>query len=146
MPSRRCRQLQSFRTAASNASRSSVVPGKMLGGHDPTPTYFTPGIAQRPWTNGCGSVADRVTTQGPSGDASNVTTALKERRRPMRGVKSSHTAASFVVGHALMRNICRGFYRVILPPHTSEWRHASVERMAVEGAAGGNTLLRRSRW
>jgi hypothetical protein len=29
----------------------------------------------------------------------------------MRGVKSSHPAASFVVGHALMRNICRGFYR-----------------------------------
>ena len=38
---------------------------------------------------------------------------LKERLRPMRGMKSTHSTAVFVVGHALVRNICRGFYRVL---------------------------------
>jgi transposase, IS6 family len=38
---------------------------------------------------------------------------LKERLRPMRGLKSASSAAIFVRGHALMRNIRRGFYRVI---------------------------------
>src|SRR3984893_16172349 len=33
---------------------------------------------------------------------------LKERLRPMRGLKSVHSAAVFVVGHALVRNIRRG--------------------------------------
>jgi transposase, IS6 family len=37
---------------------------------------------------------------------------LKERLRPMRGLKSSRSAAVFVVGHALVRNICRGFYHI----------------------------------
>src|ERR671939_792139 len=38
---------------------------------------------------------------------------LKERLRPMRGLKSVPSAAIFVRGHALMRNIRRGFYRVV---------------------------------
>jgi transposase, IS6 family len=37
---------------------------------------------------------------------------LKERLRPMRGLKSLSSAAIFVRGHALIRNIRRGFYRV----------------------------------
>jgi transposase, IS6 family len=41
---------------------------------------------------------------------------LKERLRPMRGLKSSRSAAVFVVGHALVRNICRGFYRIAQAP------------------------------
>jgi transposase, IS6 family len=41
---------------------------------------------------------------------------LKDRLRPMRGLKSSRSAAVFVVGHALVRNICRGFYRIAEPP------------------------------
>src|SRR5215510_836935 len=38
---------------------------------------------------------------------------LKERLRPMRGMKSTHSTAVFVVGHALVRNIYRGFNRVL---------------------------------
>src|SRR5215469_14291496 len=38
---------------------------------------------------------------------------LKERLRPMRGLKSVASAAIFVRGHALMRNIRRGFYRLV---------------------------------
>ena len=38
---------------------------------------------------------------------------LKERLRPMRGLKSAASAAIFVRGHALMRNIRRRFYRVV---------------------------------
>jgi transposase-like protein len=37
----------------------------------------------------------------------------KERLRPMRGLKSVVSAAIFVRGHALMRNIRRGFYRIV---------------------------------
>ena len=37
---------------------------------------------------------------------------LKERLRPMRGHKSVASAAIFLRGHALMRNIRRGFYRI----------------------------------
>src|SRR4030088_1141393 len=37
---------------------------------------------------------------------------LKERLRPMRGLKSVASAAIFMGGHALMRNIRRGFYRI----------------------------------
>ena len=38
---------------------------------------------------------------------------LKERLRPMRGLKSVASAAIFMCGHALMRNIRRGFYRIV---------------------------------
>jgi IS6 family transposase len=38
---------------------------------------------------------------------------VKERLRPMRCVKSVLSAAIFTRGHALMRNIRRGFYRVV---------------------------------
>jgi transposase, IS6 family len=38
---------------------------------------------------------------------------LKERLRPMRGLKSVVSAAIFMRGHALMRNIRRGFYRIV---------------------------------
>jgi IS6 family transposase len=38
---------------------------------------------------------------------------LKERLRPMRGLKSAASAAIFISGHALMRNIRRRFYRVV---------------------------------
>jgi len=38
---------------------------------------------------------------------------LKERLRPMRGLKSVTSAAIFIRGHALIRNIRRRFYRVV---------------------------------
>ncbi len=38
---------------------------------------------------------------------------LKERLRPMRGLKSVASAAIFRRGHALMRNIRREFYRIV---------------------------------
>src|SRR3982075_416054 len=38
---------------------------------------------------------------------------LKERLRPMRGLKCVASAAIFTRGHALMRDIRRGFYRVV---------------------------------
>jgi transposase-like protein len=38
---------------------------------------------------------------------------LKERLRPMRGLKAVASAAIFTRGHTLMRNIRRGFYHVI---------------------------------
>ena len=41
---------------------------------------------------------------------------LEERLRPMRGLKSVRSAAVFVVGHALVRNIRRGFYRITEAP------------------------------
>jgi hypothetical protein len=37
---------------------------------------------------------------------------LKERLKPMRGLKSVRSDAVFVVGHGLVRNIRRGFYRI----------------------------------
>jgi transposase-like protein len=43
---------------------------------------------------------------------------VKERLRPMRGLKSISSAAIFTRGQALMRNIRRGFYQVVeaVPP------------------------------
>jgi transposase, IS6 family len=43
---------------------------------------------------------------------------LKERLRPMRGLKSVASAAISMRGHALMRNIRRGLYRIVesVPP------------------------------
>jgi transposase-like protein len=43
---------------------------------------------------------------------------LEERLRPMRGLKSLRSAAMFVLGHALVRNVRPGFYRVVesVPP------------------------------
>ena len=41
---------------------------------------------------------------------------LKERLRPMRGLKSQRSTAVFVVGHALVRNIWRGFYCIAEAP------------------------------
>jgi IS6 family transposase len=41
---------------------------------------------------------------------------LKERLRPMRGLKSVSSAAVFVVGHAQVRNIRRGFYGIAEAP------------------------------
>jgi IS6 family transposase len=43
---------------------------------------------------------------------------LKERLRPMRGLKSVASAAMFMRGHALVRNIRRRFYRIVesVPP------------------------------
>jgi IS6 family transposase len=38
---------------------------------------------------------------------------LKERLRQMRGLKSLASAAIFMRGHALVRNIRRGFYRIV---------------------------------
>jgi transposase-like protein len=38
---------------------------------------------------------------------------VKERLRPMRGLKSVASAAIFMRGHALMRNIRRGFYPIV---------------------------------
>ena len=38
---------------------------------------------------------------------------LKERLRPIRGLKSVASAAVFMRGHALMRNIRRRFYRIV---------------------------------
>jgi transposase-like protein len=38
---------------------------------------------------------------------------LKERLRPMRGLKSVASAAILTRGHALMRNIRLGFYRLV---------------------------------
>ena len=38
---------------------------------------------------------------------------LKERLRPMRGLKSVVSVAIFMRGHALMRNLRRGFYRIV---------------------------------
>jgi transposase-like protein len=38
---------------------------------------------------------------------------LKERLRPMRGLKAVASAAIFMRGHALMHNIRRGFYRIV---------------------------------
>jgi hypothetical protein len=49
--------------------------------------------------------------------ALNVTTGfLKERLRPMRGLKSVRSVSVFVVGHGLVRNIRRGFYRIAEAP------------------------------
>jgi transposase-like protein len=38
---------------------------------------------------------------------------LKERLRPMRGLKSVASAAMFMGGHSLMRNIRHRFYRIV---------------------------------
>ena len=38
---------------------------------------------------------------------------VKERLRPMRGLKSVASATIFTRGHALVRNVERGFYQVV---------------------------------
>src|SRR6266498_5647428 len=93
---------------APSSSRPSLRLGRHPVGSSPTkaasyrPTLATavPGVRHR---------TGRYRTNGIERDHG----FLKERLRPMRGLKSVASAAIFMRGHALMLNIRRGFYRVI---------------------------------
>ena len=37
---------------------------------------------------------------------------LKQRLRPMRGIKTDAGTRTVIAGHALVQNICRGFYEL----------------------------------
>jgi transposase, IS6 family len=84
--------------AATGTTPRRVITDK-AGAYPPALATGVPGVLHR---------TGRYRTNGIERDHG----FLKERLRPMRGLKSSRSAAVFVVGHALVRNICRGFYRI----------------------------------
>jgi IS6 family transposase len=85
--------------AASRTTPRRVITDK-AGAYPPALALVLPGVLHR---------TGRYRTNGIERDHG----FLKERLRPMRGLKSLVSAAIFVRGHALIRNIRRGFYPVI---------------------------------
>src|SRR5712691_709276 len=85
---------------------SGTTPRRVItdkaGAYPPALAAAVPGVLHR---------TGRYRTNGIERDG-----FLKERLRPMRGLKSRRSTAVFVVGHALVRNICRGFYRITEAP------------------------------
>jgi transposase-like protein len=83
---------------------SSTTPRRVItdkaGAYPPALALLVPGAVHR---------TGRYRTNGIERDHG----FLKERLRPMRGLTSFSSAAIFVRGHALVRNIRRGFYRVV---------------------------------
>ena len=85
------------RAIASSGTRPRRVITDKAGAYPPALAAIVPGVRHR---------TGRYRTNGIERDHG----FLKERLRPMRGLKSIRSANVFVVGHALVRNICRGFY------------------------------------
>src|SRR5215472_4131812 len=83
---------------------SSTTPGRVIT--DKAATYLPALAAAVP---GALHRTGRYRTNGLERDHG----FLKERLRPMLGVKSAASAAIFMRGHALMRNIRRGFSRLV---------------------------------
>jgi len=87
------------RASASSGTTPRRVITDKSGAYPPALAAALPGVLHR---------TGRYRTNGIERDHG----FLKERLRPMRGLKSVASAAIFTCGHALMRNICRRFYRV----------------------------------
>jgi transposase, IS6 family len=85
--------------ASSGITPRRVVTDK-AGAYPPALAAAVPGVLHR---------TGRYRTNGIERDHG----FLKERLRPMRGLKSVVSAGIFTRGHALVRNIHRGFYRVV---------------------------------
>jgi transposase-like protein len=83
---------------------SGTTPGRVItdkaATYPPALAATVPGVLHR---------TGRCRTNGIERDHGFV----KERLRPMRGLKSVASAAIFMHGHALMRNIRRSFYRIV---------------------------------
>jgi transposase, IS6 family len=88
--------------ASSGTTPRRVITDK-AGAYPPALAAAVPGVLHR---------TGRYRTNGIERDHG----FLKERLRPMRGLKSRRSTAVFVVGLALVRNICRGFYRITEAP------------------------------
>jgi IS6 family transposase len=88
--------------ASSGTTPRRVITDK-AGAYPPALAVTMPGVLHR---------TGRYRTNGIERDNG----FLKERLRPMRGLKSSRSATVFVIGHALVRNIGRGFYRIAEAP------------------------------
>jgi transposase-like protein len=91
------------RAIASSRTMPRRVITDKAGAYPPALAAAVPGVLHR---------TGRYRTNGIERDHG----FLKERLRPMRGLKSVRSAAVFVVGHALVRNIRRGFYRITEAP------------------------------
>ncbi len=85
--------------AASGTTPRRVITDK-AGTYPPALAVAVPGVLHR---------TGRYRTNGIERDHG----FLKERLRPMRGLKSVASAVIFARGHALIRNVRRGFYRVV---------------------------------
>jgi transposase, IS6 family len=85
--------------AASGTTPHRVIADK-AGTYPPALAVAVPGVLHR---------SGRYRTNGIERDHG----FLEERLRPMRGLKSVSSAAIFMRGHALIRYIRRGFYRVV---------------------------------
>jgi transposase-like protein len=85
---------------ASTGTRPRRVITDKAGASPPALAVAVPGVLQR---------TGRYRTNGIERDHG----FLQERPRPMRGLKSVTSAAIFARGRALLRNICRGLYRVV---------------------------------
>src|SRR6266699_976911 len=98
-------------SASSGTTPRRVITDKAAT-YPPTLAAAVPGVLHR---------TSRYRTNGIERDHG----FLKERLRPMRGLKSRRSTAVFVVGHALVRHICRGFYRITEAPrrllHAWSW-------------------------
>ena len=88
------------RAIASTGTTPRRVISDKAGSYPPSLAVIIPGVLHR---------TGRYRTNGIERDHG----FLKERLRPMRGLKSVVSAATFARGHALVRNIRRGFYRVV---------------------------------
>ena len=93
-----CRFFESA-IAASGTTPRRVITDKAAS-YPPALAAVVPGVLHR---------TGRYRTNGIERDHG----FLKERLRPMRGLKSVASAAIFMRGHALMRNIRQGFYRIV---------------------------------
>lgn len=87
-------------TIASSGTTPRRVITDTAGTYPPALAVAEPGVLHR---------TGRYRTNGIERDHG----FLKERLRPMRGLKSVTSAAILTRGHALMRNIRRRFYRVV---------------------------------
>jgi len=88
------------RAIASTGTTPRRVITDKAGSYPPALSAIVPGVLHR---------TGRYRTNGIERDHG----FLKQRLRPMRGLKSVTSAAIFTRGHALMRNIRRGFYRLV---------------------------------
>jgi transposase-like protein len=88
------------RAMASSGTQPRRVITDNAGTYPPALATVLPGVRHR---------TGRYRTNGIERDHG----FLKERLRPMRGLKSIASAAIFVRSHALIRNIRRGFYRIL---------------------------------
>ena len=101
-PTRDLAAARSFfeRAIASSGTTPRRVITDKAGAYPPALVVAVPGVLHR---------TGRYRTKGLERDHG----FPKERRRPMRGRKSAASATIFTRGHALMRNIRRGFYRIL---------------------------------